>query len=195
MQNNSQEFSLYFGKQSHELKAQTLADSLSAFSILLTEINKGLGTGKRLEFKVKTFQPGSFEVPCELIELVIAGLLAPSGSFHIPTILKIAWEMMKLKIDLGGKPALEIRTEGNSTAVVTHSGHVTYVDKRTFKIFQDNPIAVDSMEKQFEALNRDQEVTSFELLSDKREKLIEVPSCNFRVLAEKPQPEDVKLKP
>lgn len=183
---HSQDFSLYFGKQSDEIDASTLAESISSFSTLIAEINRDLETGKKVEFKIKAFRPGSFEVPCEMIEVVIAGLLASPEVNHLPTILKTAWEMIKLKLSLEGKPPREVRTEDNSTAIITESGNVTYVDKRTFNIFQNNTIAVEALEKQFEALARDDEVTDFKLLIPSESMpLIDVPSEQFLVLAEK----------
>lgn len=192
---HSQDFSLYFGKQSDEIDASTLADSLSSFSTLVDEINRTLETGKALEFKIKAFRSGSFEVPCEMIEVAIAGFLSSPETNHLPTILKIAWEMFKLKLNLGGKPPREVRTEDDSTAIVTESGNVTHVDNRTYYIFKNNTIAVNALEKQFEALARDREITDFKLLvPNEKAPLIDIPSEQFPILAEKLQLKDEDKK-
>lgn len=181
---HSQKFSLYYGKDAHEIDAQTLADSLSSFSTLLAEINKDLHTGKNVEFKVKSFRPGSFEVPCELIELIIAGVLSTPQANSLPDILKTAWELIKLKLDLGGKPPKQVTASDNATAIVTESGNVTYVDKRTFNIFQNNVVATDALEKQFSTLARDKEVKEFKVLMDDSSPLVEVPAEKFPLLAD-----------
>ena len=181
---HSQKFSLYYGKDAHEIDAQTLADSLSSFSTLLAEINKELHTGKNIEFRVKAFRPGSFEVSCELIELLIAGVLSIPQVNSLPDILKTAWELIKLKLDLGGKPPKQVTATDNATAIVAESGNVTYVDKRTFNIFQHNVVATDALEKQFASLARDQEVREFKVLMDDSSPLVEVPANKFSLLAE-----------
>jgi len=184
-----EKFNLHFGKESHEIDARTLAESLSSFSTLIDEVNHDLETNKKIEFKVKAFQQGSFDVPCELIELAIAGALCENSSF-IPQILKTTWELVKIKANLGGKPASEIRSEGNSTAIVSDSGDVTYVDNRTFNIYQNNSVAVDALEKTFDAIRKDPEITDFKLTTGDNENLLDIPKSDFEHIAEKPIPED-----
>jgi hypothetical protein len=186
---HKESFNLHFGKESHEIDARTLASSLSSFATLIDEVNHDLETNKKIKFKVKAFQQGSFDVPCELIEVVIAGALCDSSSF-IPTILKTSWELVKIKANLGGKPAKEIRSEGNSTTIVSESGEITYVDNRTFHIFQNNTVAVDAVEKTFDAIRQDPEITDFKLTTADKEELIDIPKSDFERIAEKTVPED-----
>ncbi len=120
---DSESIILHFGTKPHEIDAKTLLDSFGAIETALMGISRHGHPEARFRIKVKPFQTGSFEVPIEIQQLLLAtglSLMSPDWA-NAKESVKILLELIKLKLDLKGKEAKVVRRNGNTVEIYKHS--------------------------------------------------------------------------
>lgn len=171
---------LYFGKPTHELDARTLAVCLMETSTTIEQIGLTKKDYFRLGMRVKPFQPGSFEVPVEIYPLIAGTLFAANECLPlIRQSVEVFVEYLKLKKLLKGKEPVEVKEEGEKAIVKAADGSTVNVNIQTLNVFQNNGPANASMERQFQQLEHDESVQSFEIKDNQRKQLFESQRKDF----------------
>lgn len=189
---SSDNFLFHFGCKENEVNSKTLAATLLAFTEIIEEINRDLITGKSIEVRIKPFQAGSFDVPFDIIEGAIAGVLS-EHAFSIPEIIKIYVELIRLKLNLKGEKPEKYKEIDTGIEISNNSGNITIVDKRTFNIYNKNDRVHNAFERQFDRLNYDPAIDDVELRSKTNESLIAVKREEFMSLLLRDYPTAVMI--
>lgn len=174
-----QEFVLVFGTPVAEIDSRSLSESLSSLTTSIEEINKTLHTGKEISVIVKPFSPGSFEVPIELVEAVIAGILSAPHIPSIPEIIRILREFVDIKIKLKGRKEKTLEPAGNQTKITTDDGNVYNIDRITGDLVIHNFNINSSFNRSMNRLAKDEKVNTYELQDVSRKPLISVKKEEF----------------
>lgn len=175
-----EKYLLHFGCEDYEVNSRSLIAALDFFTTTLEEINRELNTGKNLEIKVKPFNPGSFEVPIEIVEYVMAGILAAGNISYIPTIIKILCQFIKIKIDLKGEKPLSIEKVGDQKIFTTKNGAIYHIENVTGNIYLNNSIVNDTFDQGMKKLNSDNSVKNFQIKDSKNTSIVNIEKDNFK---------------
>jgi len=201
MKQNSEEFILHFGTRPHELDATTLVTSLSAMQAVLREMNAASQSGSILTLKVKTFRPGSFEIPVEIQQATVAGtmVLAAMDWATVRQIVSTLTDIIKLALTLKGKSPKKTETVDDKVEIARRGKAPIIVDQRTYKFYNSNVVINEGLAKGFQALSDDRQVRRFKLLDAKRHELVDVPRQAFKTIAQrsvrkKPEKKSPKLE-
>ena len=173
-QDFSELFIMHFGSQESEISSRTLGEALISISTAVDEINNTLLTGKDVSIKVKAFEKGSFEVPFELIEVAIAGILSATSISSIPEILKILKEFVDIKIKLKGTQPKEVEKTDKKINITTESGDVYNVSNITGDLVINNAVMNEAFNKGIGQLTEDKSIKEYSILDSNREPIIQV---------------------
>lgn len=178
-QENSDLFVLHFGTPVNELEVHILTETLSAFSTAIQEINSSMFTGKGISIRVRPFEEGSFEVPFELIEFLVAGMLSAPNLPSIPEIIKVLREFIEIKIRLKGRPPQKVDSTGDGVQITTNEGEVIHVERVTGDLVVNNVQINNSFNRSMNRLADDKSIDRLELQDRNRKKLVAVDSEEF----------------
>lgn len=181
----SENIVLHFGTQPHEIDAKTLLESFGAFETALMGISKHGHPEARLSIKVKPFQNGSFEVPIEVHQILLAtGLTLSSIDWaSAKETVKIFLEIIKLKLELKGKEPKVVSKNGHTVEIQNNSQSTIFVDQRAVNIYVKDSNVGEAISRGFKALETDKEVQSFTVLNKQRDKLLEIQKDSFGYLS------------
>lgn len=73
---NPNDFKIVFASEKHEVDIETLIGCLMHTSNIIQEVNRILGTEKKIEVKIKALEQGSFEIHIELIEKLLDSIFS-----------------------------------------------------------------------------------------------------------------------
>lgn len=162
------DFQIYFGGGGHEVDADTFVSSLMAVSTIIQEVNKEVAPDKRIQVKVKALNEGSFEVFCALVQN-IGGSLVPlfnsSNISYLSNLFTILTGLFELRKFLGGKEPNQMIENGDDFTIENVTGNQMIFNNSIVNMYFSNQTVNDAMSKNFEKLNEDQNVKSFELKS------------------------------
>jgi len=175
-----------FDGETHQIEANTLINSLLHFTNITHEINRELGTDRKIEIKVNALKEGSF-----LVHIVIEATLIDNikGLFTKDN-LEIAANIFAVvgglfgfaKFLKGGKPEV-LESNDLSTKIKNTKGDVTYFDNRVVKIYQNNKSIRETIAQEFETLENDPNVTGFELLDKEDKPIVQIIKEDFAAIA------------
>lgn len=172
-------FVMHFGSKESEISSRTLGEALISFSTAIEEINNTLHTGKDVSIKVKPFEEGSFEVPFELIEMVISGVLSAPSISSIPDIIKILKEFVDIKIKLKGAPPKNIEEAGNEIKLTSKTGDIYNISRVTGNLIINNVEINESFNKGIGRLTQDDSINEYSILDSNRKPILEVKEKDF----------------
>lgn len=188
--NAMQDLKIKFGGETHQIEANTFLNSLLAFTTIVQEVNRELSTNKRIEVKINALKEGSFWVDISLISNDILGAVASmfsiGGVSTTANIIQVVGGLYNLaKFSRGEKPKV-IETNNETIKIENNSGNVTIVDNRVYNIYQTNKQVRSSISQGFNALEADDNVTGFELITTKNneeEPIVQIDKNEFSSLA------------
>lgn len=175
-------FILQFGCINDEISSNSLANALFSLNTIIDEINTELHTGKKIEIKVKPFQAGSFTVPFELVEMLIAGMLSVPDSSYIPLIIKTLKELVEVRVKLKGEQPKSIEKTNNNTQVTSNNGDVINISNVTGNIYVNNTIVNDAFSQTAQALKSDEAIQNYELKDSKNNSLFKIQKNELKYL-------------
>ena len=170
---------MHFGSKESEISSRTLGEALISTSTAIDEINNTLLTGKDVSIKVKTFEKGSFEVPFELIEVAIVGILSAPSISSIPEILKILKEFVDIKIKLKGTQPKEVEKTSKELKITSDSGDVYNVSNITGDLVINNVVMNEAFNKGIGQLTEDKSIKEYSILDSNREPILQVKEKDF----------------
>lgn len=174
-------FILQFGCKNNEISSNSLANALLSLNTIIDEINTELHTGKKIEIKVKPFQAGSFTVPFELIELVIAGMLSVPDSSYIPLIIKTLKELVEVKLKLKGEQPKSIEQTNENTQVTSNNGDIINISNVTGNIYVNTDVN-DALNQAAQTLKSDEAIQNYELRDSKNNSLFNISKNELKYL-------------
>ena len=167
---SSNEFKIKFGVRPNEINVHTLLKSLTNISAIIDEVNNEVGTGNKIEVKIKALEKGSFLVHIGLSEAEIT-LLSGLSIKAIETIIKVMSELFTLRKELKRGEPTQITESGDNFQIKTKSGNTITVNKQTFNIYNINTKVNEAISDTFQTLTDDSAIKSFEI-DDKKERPI-----------------------
>lgn len=175
-----------FDGQANQIDANTLINSLLHFTSVTQEVNRELGTQRKVEVKVNALAPGSF-----IVHLIIeSSLLENIGNLFnkenlalAANIVVVVGGLYGVAKFLKGKEPKVLDSNENSVRIENTQGDVTYLDNRVFNIYQNNRSVRESISQEFETLGNDPNVTKFELLDRDDKLIVEIPKEDFASIA------------
>lgn len=181
-QNPLNEFRVKFGGKPNEIKVHTLLKSLSSITTIIEEVNNEIGTGKKIDIKIKALEKGSFLVPIGLSEAEIT-LLSGLSLKAIEMIVKIIGQLFIVRKEIKQGDSNQIIEDGDNVQITTTSGNSITVYKQTFNIYNQNTKVNESLSETFQTLNDDTTIKSFELEDKKGKPIFEVARKDFEKMA------------
>ena len=180
------DFKIKFDGDTHQIDANTLINSLLHFTNITQEVNKELGTDRKIEIKVNALKEGSF-----LVHIILqSSIIEAVGNMFTKENLEIAGSIVTVVGGLygaakflKGKEPKVLESNDNSVKIENTQGDVTYIDNRVFKIYQNNKTVRESISQEFETLDNDQNVTGFELLDKQDKPIVQIPKEDFAAIA------------
>lgn len=184
------EFKLKFDGELNEVDAATLGNSLLNVATLVQEVNQELGTGQKIEIKVKAHQPGSFLVHLALDPsqaTTLMNYLTPDNiaiaSAAAAGIITVVTGLFGLRKKLKGEPPKEVVQKGDDVQITTRDGNTIIVDQRTYNSYFNNPKVNETLSKTFKTLENDPHITGFEITDTNEVPMFEVKREEFRPMA------------
>jgi len=183
-ENKMEELKIKFGGDTHEIEANTYINSLLHFTNIVQEVNKGISKDKKIEVKIRANVAGSFIVDLMIMPSdIIDGVKQIFSSEHITyasELIKTVSEVYKVAKHLFGKKPKNITNDKDeSIRIENFEGTVQVFDFRGANIYLNNPNIKEAIAQEFETLESDKNVTSFELLNKNEEPLIEINQKEF----------------
>jgi len=175
-----EEFLLQFGSSESEIDSRTLGESLMMLSTAIDEINKELKTGNSLNIRIKPFKQGSFQVPFELVEIAVLGLLNSPNLSYVAEIINILKEFVEIKIKLKGSEPKSIETKESKTVITTESGDVYNIGNITGNLIVKNVKINESFSKGMRRLEADESIQDISIGRRSEIPLISIEKQDFK---------------
>ena len=189
----------------NEIDANTLINSLIHFTNIVQEVNKDLSkelnVERNIEIKIKANAPGSFLVDFAIVATsvgnAISNMFSKEAIGYASNLISTVGGVYNFAKFLRGKKPQTITQAGNSINVTTTDGNVVVYDFsnanfRGANIYLQNPTVQTAVAKEFETLDSDTNVTSFEILDNNNQPIAEIGKEDFSDLAE-PEAEQILI--
>ncbi|MCL5784345.1 MAG: hypothetical protein M1142_03255 [Patescibacteria group bacterium] len=162
--NLDKEFELYFDGQLSQINVNTLINSLLNVSTIIQQTNQYLGPEKNVEIKINPFAPGSFRILGEIVEKASQyQSLLPDGVDYFEKLIAIVVGVFTIRKFLGGEPPEKVEPGETTTSITNINGDVLVFDNSIVQIYNTNQVVNDSLSKNFETLENDPEIGTFEI--------------------------------
>ncbi|HRZ15797.1 MAG TPA: hypothetical protein P5110_09845 [Candidatus Omnitrophota bacterium] len=185
METTSQpEFKICFGGKPNRIDAATLAQNLDSIGNMVAELNRIWGDGEKPNLYVKGTVPGSFIVDLylgpELSRNIEAlALFAPASISLAFEIIGAIADFLSIRKHLKkGKPTKV--TDQDGSVIISNCNNVNItVNKKNYLIYSENIVINRMLDKQFNSLNHDPAVSSFEMRDFKDDVIFETDKHDF----------------
>lgn len=162
---NPNDFKIVFASEKHEVDIETLIGCLMHTSNIIQEVNRSLGTEKKIEVKIKALEQGSFEIHIELIEKLLDSIFSKDN-------INISAEIISVVAGLYGfvkwlKSKIK-KTEkvDDGVEVTLENGDKTTININVYNTFNESKIVRESIAKQISALDKNKDISGFRFESN-----------------------------
>jgi len=180
------DFKIRFDGEQNQIDANTLINSLIHTTSIIQELNRNLESGKKIDVKIKALEKGSFLVHIDLIETSLQSLktLLTKENIEIgAAIIAGLVGLIEIKKFLKGKKAQSKTEDAGKVIIENVDGNVLQVENFTFNIYENNTIIRDALSQNFETLENDPSISSFEITDNEEIPLVKVDKDEFHDLA------------
>jgi len=180
------DFKIRFDGEQNQIDANTLINSLIHTTSIIQELNRNLESGKKIDVKIKALEKGSFLVHIDLIETSLQSLktLLTKENIEIgAAIVAGLVGLIEIKKFLKGKKAKSKTEDAGKVIIENVDGNVLQVENFTFNIYENNTIIRDALSQNFETLENDPSISSFEITDNEEIPLVKVDKDEFHDLA------------
>lgn len=174
---NPHSYTVSFGSKEHSIDSEALIASLIALKTTVDEINLRVSPSERIEVSVKPFQPGSFEIPFDLIQVAQDSLLATTPI--ITEIVGVLKEFIELKVLLKGESPDKVEKENGGTRITTQSGNVINIGHIAGDVYLNSPNANSTFDRSMAELLKNEEINDYKILDSERKPLVQVNREDF----------------
>ena len=176
-------YTFKYGSDGDSIDLNTLLLSQIHFGSILNEIKNEVAADADLSIKIKPLEKGS--VPFDIILNVswIQTLFSPEVVGYASGIVSILVGLIQLKKWTKGDKPTSIEINGDQVTV-TIGDNVILVDRSAYKLYEENAVVNLALKKAFEAVEKDEDVNSIEIIDEKKTSLITVPREYFSGMTE-----------
>jgi len=162
---NPNDFKIVFASEKHEVDIETLIGCLMHTSNIIQEVNRILGTEKKIEVKIKALEQGSFEIHIELIEKLLDSIFSKDNiniSAEIISVVAglygfVKWLKSKIK---------KAEKVDDGVEVTLENGDKTTININVYNTFNESKIVRESIAKQISALDKNKDISGFRFESN-----------------------------
>jgi len=178
-----------FDGESHMIEANTFINSLIHFTNVVQETNKELSSDRKVEIKIKANKEGSFEVVMALISSGILDatktIFTDNNVVYVAALGQVVGQVYSTaKFLMGKKPKSVSAPDANNGVQITNqNGDTNYFDFRGATIYMSNPKVREAISQGFDTLERDDNVTGFEILDKQDNPLVVIEKQEFTTLS------------
>lgn len=174
----STRYTFKYHSDSDSIDLNTLLTSQIHFGTILSEIKNEIAGDTDLSIRIKPLEKGN--VPFDIILNVswLKQLLQPDNIAYASGIITVLVGLFQIRMWLKGEKPTSIEIE-DEKIIIKKGDLVLTVPKKTYLIYERNTTIDIAMKKGFEAIEKDEEVTSIEIQDEKKVPLITVPRENF----------------
>lgn len=174
-----------FEGQAHQVDAQVFISTLVNFSELVKEVNREVGSDKRIEIKIVATAEGSFDAHLVLqaMETVQKGLLPTAGL--LANVVNIIGGVYGVKKWISSRKVKEVTPQKNDTVkIIDNNGDSLIVMGDVYNIYRNNQIVNDALSNSFASIQEDPSITGLEI-SDNESLLFHAERDEFEKMATK----------
>lgn len=171
--------------ESHEIEAATLIDSLMGFSYAIQDIQSKMSPGTPIKIKVKALEKGSFimflGIHANEILSSVKELFTRENVTLTAAILASLVHAIALKKHLKGEApkAQSYSNDGQEISVTNQEGQTIVVHTTTFNLYTSTPSLDRNLSKAFEAIEKEENITSVNLTDSENTPIVSVPKEEF----------------
>lgn len=188
---------LKYGGDSHSIDANTYINSLIHFTTIVQEVNKEIDIDKKVDVRIQANRPGSFVVDLVVVTQDIAGQLrsmfTAENVKYATTVINAVTGVYKIAQFLKGKKANAVVTNKDGTVII-HSNHgtININTAASSEVYMNSSVVREAIAKEFETLDADKNVESFQLLDTNETPLVDIPKEEFYNISD-PEEEIVEI--
>ncbi|MBO6573341.1 MAG: hypothetical protein JJ958_12970 [Balneola sp.] len=162
---SQEKLKIKFGGKANTVNATTYLNSLSSFVTIAEEVNKNLNNQEKISINIQAHKPGSFEVFLELVTSAYdtVDVMFNTGVTNAGDLFKIITGVYTVRKFLSGKKPKKIDEVEAGINITNSKGNTITVNKNTYNIYNSNFSVIEALNNNFESLNNDSSVDSFEI--------------------------------
>ncbi len=189
MESTTRRLQIKYNSEFHQINVKTLLNSLFNITGILEEINQELNiecnTYRKINMNIKAFPKGSFNVDLDIINAVsqAADFFSHADIHTAQSIVQILIDLLRLKKLLRGKKPKEVEEKDDKITIKNDDNAKITVDQRTFNIYANNVTVNASINKNFENLANDDEISGLEIGDEKSTQQIDIDGSDFNSLS------------
>jgi hypothetical protein len=187
-------FTIKFAGELNQVDANTLISSLASLVSIIEEIKQTDFSDQKIDVKVKALSPGSFLVEIDLFTSTIETLtsLLTSDNVHIAaSIVTIVGGLYGIRKFLKGKKPKEVDKIREEIEVTNADGEKNNFSPKVYNIYNSNININEALNNNFEALNSDPSVRTFEILGEKSQSIFKADKEEFSRLTSQEKIEEI----
>lgn len=163
---NPNDFKIVFDSEKHEVDVETLIGCLMHTSNIVQEVNRSLGTEKKIEVKIKALEKGSFEVHIELVEKLLYSIFSRENLTVASEIVSVVGGLYGFANWLKGRKPSKIENKGDEVEITNDKDEKTIININVYNIFNENKAVRDNIAKQFSVLEKSEYIEGFKFESN-----------------------------
>lgn len=163
---NPNDFKIVFDSEKHEVDVETLIGCLMHTSNIVQEVNRSLGTEKKIEVKIKALEKGSFEVHIELVEKLLYSIFSRENLTVASEIVSVVGGLYGFANWLKGRKPSKIENKGDKVEITNDKDEKTIININVYNIFNENKAVRDNIAKQFSVLEKSEYIEGFKFESN-----------------------------
>jgi hypothetical protein len=162
---NPNDFKIVFASEKHEVDIETLIGCLMHTSNIIQEVNRSLGTEKKIEVKIKALEQGSFEIHIELIEKLLDSIFSKDNINISAEIISVVAGLYSFVKWLKSKIKKTEKVD-DGVEVTLENGDKTTININVYNTFNESKIVRESIAKQISALEKNKDISGFKFESN-----------------------------
>lgn len=171
-------YTFKYNSDADSIDLNTLLLSQIHFSTILNEIKNEVASDAELSIRLKPLKKGSIPFDLSLSLNWIEQLFDRDKISYLANIVEILGFIILIKQFLKGEKPTEIIVEEGQTTIIKDGAKIT-VPHKSYKLYSKDGVLNEALEKSFEAIEKDEEITGLEILDKNKKPVVEVPRDSF----------------
>lgn len=171
----------YFS-ENDSVDLKTFVESQKYFEKALQIIRRESTENTKLVIQIKPLEKGSVPFDISLILYSLREIFSPDHVSYAADILEIFAGIITLKKLFGGNKNTRFEPFREDELVIKNDGVEIIVKSKSADLFLTNPTIDKALQKAFQVLNKDEEITGIEILDENKNSLTKVTKDEFQNL-------------
>lgn len=190
-----QEMKIKYGG-GNSISANTYINSLIHFTNIVHEVNREIDPDRRVEVKIKAQKEGSFlvDIVLEATDFItsVKSMFTAENVNYFASLVGGVTGVYQFAKWIKGKTIKSVEKEGDLAKITTETGDVNYFDFRGANIYLTNPTIQSAVAQEFQTLDADENVSSFEILNSQEQELFVADREDFSMMSEAPEKDETQ---